>query len=697
MITYNTNTVAGAASAGPQAFARVLTGFNYHGPDGQIVGDHDFGTISVVGRAPLVLDYEISASAVYSDGKPITCDDMVLAWASQSGRFPGFDAANRAGYSDIASVDCAPGQKKARVSFAADRAFVDFGQLFAATSMMPSHVIADALGLGDGGVTTALLNNDGPSVERIAQVWNNTWNLTPDLDLKKFPSSGPYKLESVTKDGAVVLVANDKWWGAKPVTNKITVWPAGADIQDRVNEGAYDVVDIATGSSGTLNLPDDYVRTDSPSAGIEQLIFAPRGPMAAPPARRALALCTPRDLIARNAAVPIANARLNPATEDALSPAEVTVEAGQFTAANPERRPRRDQQPAAAGAHRISEPERPAGRDGRHDRQGLCARRHHRAGQGFGDRRPTVVAQQRDRRADRQHRRRRRQRVHRRVGDGRLRPAHRQRQQPVGLLERTDRRNHRHDGRHRRSEGTVPAARRRRTDPVGRHADASALPAAADIADFEEDVCGGQQSDSMGRGVEHGSLGAGPVSDPTGAAGPATSGTDISRLIASLMREVPDFPEPGIQFKDLTPLLADAKGLAAVTDALADIAKGADLVAGIDARGFLLGAAVAIKLQTGVLAVRKGGKLPPPVHSETYALEYGTATLEIPADGIDLAGRSIAIIDDVLATGGTVAAAARLLRHAGATVTGAAVVLELAALGGRDVLKGLPVSSLHTV
>jgi peptide/nickel transport system substrate-binding protein len=336
LITYNTNTVAGAASGGPQAFARVLTGFNYHGPDGQIVGDHDFGSISVVGRAPLVLDYEITASAVYSDGKPITCDDMVLAWASQSGRFPRFDAASRAGYSDIASVDCAPGQKKARVSFALDRGFVDFGQLFAATSMMPSHVIADTLGLGDGGVTTALLNNDGPTVERIAQVWNNTWNLTPDIDLKKFPSSGPYELESVTEDGAVVLVANDKWWGAKPVTNKITVWPRGADIQDRVNQGAYDVVDIATGSSGTLNLPEDYVRTDSPSAGIEQLIFAPQGPMAAPPARRALAHCTPRDVIARNAQVPIANSRLNPATEDAFGAAEGAAEAGQFALANPD-------------------------------------------------------------------------------------------------------------------------------------------------------------------------------------------------------------------------------------------------------------------------------------------------------------------------------------------------------------------------
>jgi adenine phosphoribosyltransferase len=175
------------------------------------------------------------------------------------------------------------------------------------------------------------------------------------------------------------------------------------------------------------------------------------------------------------------------------------------------------------------------------------------------------------------------------------------------------------------------------------------------------------------------------------------SAGDISALIASMMREVPDFPEPGIQFKDLTPLLADAHGLAAVTDALSETARGADLVAGIDARGFLLGAAVAIKLGTGVLAVRKGGKLPPPVHSETYTLEYGSATLEIPAEGIDIAGRSVMIIDDVLATGGTVAATAALLRHCGATVPGAAVVLELTALGGRDVLEPLPVTSLHRV
>jgi adenine phosphoribosyltransferase len=185
--------------------------------------------------------------------------------------------------------------------------------------------------------------------------------------------------------------------------------------------------------------------------------------------------------------------------------------------------------------------------------------------------------------------------------------------------------------------------------------------------------------------VEHGPMGVERVSHASTAAA----------VIASLMREVSDFPEPGIQFKDLTPVLADARGLAAVTDALAEVAAGADLVAGVDARGFLLGAAVATRLGTGVLAVRKGGKLPPPVHSQSYALEYGIATLEIPADGIAIAGRNIVVIDDVLATGGTLAAAVRLLELGGANVVGAGVVLELTALGGRRQVQSVPVTSLY--
>ncbi len=331
--TYNTNTVIGAASAGPQAFARVLTGFGFHGPDGQVLADNDFGSVTVIGREPLVLDYQIADNAVYSDGKPITCDDMVLSWAAQSGRYAGFDAASKAGYIDVAGIDCQPGQKRARVSFLPNRGIVDYNQLFTATSLMPSHVIGDELGLD---VTTTLLGGDPAAVSRIADAWNTVWELKPDIDTKRFPSSGPYRIDSVLDEGAVALTANDRWWGTKPITKRIVVWPRGLEVQDRVNNGSFHVVDVATGSSGTLSTPDDYDRTEIPSGGIEQLIFGARGALSAPAARRALALCTPRDVIARNVAMPIANTRLNPVTDDAYAGTEAAAEGGAFAVANPD-------------------------------------------------------------------------------------------------------------------------------------------------------------------------------------------------------------------------------------------------------------------------------------------------------------------------------------------------------------------------
>jgi peptide/nickel transport system substrate-binding protein len=202
--------------------------------------------------------------------------------------------------------------------------------------MMPSHVIEDELNVD---ATAALLNNNAQVVDRIAKVWNTGWDLKPGLKpdeaLKRFPSSGPYRIESILDGGAVVLVANDRWWGPKPITKRITVWPQGPDIQDRVNNRSVDVVDVAAGSSGTLATPDNYDRTDSPSGGIEQLIFAPQGPLAQPKARRAFALCTPRDTIAHDAGVTIANSRLQPATDDAIAAGEGAAEAGQFSKADP--------------------------------------------------------------------------------------------------------------------------------------------------------------------------------------------------------------------------------------------------------------------------------------------------------------------------------------------------------------------------
>ena len=331
--SYNTNTVAGAASAGPQAFARVLTGFSFHGPDGQVLSDGDFGSVSVVGREPLILDYQIADNAVYSDGKPLTCDDIVLTWAAHSGRFPGFDAASRGGYLDIAGIECQPGTKKARVNYLPSRSVVDYAQLFTATSIMPSHVIGDALGVD---VTAGIQSGDPVAVARIAEAWNTIWDLKVDSDLTRFPSSGPFKIDSVLPEGAVTLVANDRWWGARPAIQRVTVWPRGIDVQDRINNGSFQVVDVADGSSGTLTTPDDYQRSDIPSGGIEQLIFAAAGPLAAPPARRALALCTPREVIAANARQPVANARLNPVSDDAYSRLESGPLSDQYNPGNPD-------------------------------------------------------------------------------------------------------------------------------------------------------------------------------------------------------------------------------------------------------------------------------------------------------------------------------------------------------------------------
>ncbi|QCB28546.1 Adenine phosphoribosyltransferase [Corynebacterium endometrii] len=167
---------------------------------------------------------------------------------------------------------------------------------------------------------------------------------------------------------------------------------------------------------------------------------------------------------------------------------------------------------------------------------------------------------------------------------------------------------------------------------------------------------------------------------------------NTAEALADKIRLVQDFPEKGVLFEDLTPVLADADAFAAVVDGLADACErlGADMIGGLDARGFLLGSAVAYKLGLGILAIRKAGKLPPPVLRQDYELEYGSAALEIPADGADIKGKKIVLVDDVLATGGTLWGARLLLESAGAEVAGNVVVIEVEGLGGRERLQGPP-------
>jgi adenine phosphoribosyltransferase len=163
--------------------------------------------------------------------------------------------------------------------------------------------------------------------------------------------------------------------------------------------------------------------------------------------------------------------------------------------------------------------------------------------------------------------------------------------------------------------------------------------------------------------------------------------------LKALVRTVPDFPAEGIQFRDITTLLADGLGLAAAVGHLADRARagGAEMVAGMEARGFIFGAAVAIELGVGFLPVRKAGKLPVPTIGIDYALEYGEARLEIDPTLI-AQGERIIIVDDLIATGGTALAAAALLRQAGAVVDQALFVIDLPDLGGADRLRGAGLS-----
>lgn len=169
----------------------------------------------------------------------------------------------------------------------------------------------------------------------------------------------------------------------------------------------------------------------------------------------------------------------------------------------------------------------------------------------------------------------------------------------------------------------------------------------------------------------------------------------VEAVLRSRVRDVPDFPQPGVTFRDITPLLGDGEAFTAAVDAMtaSEIAGDVDAVVGIEARGFILGAAIAYRLGAGFVPVRKQGKLPSPTAAEEYRLEYGSATVEVHLDAF-VGGSRVLVVDDVLATGGTAAAAVQLVRRVGGDVVAVSVLIELDALGGRSALPDVAVHSL---
>jgi adenine phosphoribosyltransferase len=172
--------------------------------------------------------------------------------------------------------------------------------------------------------------------------------------------------------------------------------------------------------------------------------------------------------------------------------------------------------------------------------------------------------------------------------------------------------------------------------------------------------------------------------------------SELETLILDRIRDVPDYPKPGVLFKDISPLLADHVAFCAVVDEFASLCRGCDKVVGIEARGFILAAPVAYRAGTGFVPVRKKGKLPSETLEETYDLEYGSAVIEVHRDAF-APGDRVLIVDDVLATGGTARATVDLVRRAGAEVVGMAVLMELAFLKGRERLDGVDLRSLVIV
>ncbi|ADG97918.1 extracellular solute-binding protein family 5 [Segniliparus rotundus DSM 44985] len=332
--TYNANTALGRSSGALMAFARVLPGFSYPSPTGSSVADADVGSAEpLAGQGEeFTVRYTFNPKAVWSDGVPMTCDDLVLAWAALAGRLPGAVPASKAGYELITNMQCAAGSKTATAVF--ERHFPGWSGLFGPGTILPSHVLAKAARLR---VVDAVSSADQARLQAAGKFWNSGWDFTGKFDAAKFPASGPYRIQSADA-GRATLVRNERWWGESARTPKVEIWPKGF----RPPVAGAQVIDIGKGSIAQLALPSGLREKTVRSLGIEQFVLSLRGTFAAKRAREAFALCLPRASLAAqfgDAGAPAAGELSSSQDPWQLSPAQ----------------PARYVQPDAAAAYRARE------------------------------------------------------------------------------------------------------------------------------------------------------------------------------------------------------------------------------------------------------------------------------------------------------------------------------------------------------
>ncbi|MGK9271332.1 ABC transporter substrate-binding protein [Williamsia muralis] len=367
--TYNTETLSGGIGGGKMALARVLPGFSYLGPDGRVIADTDIGTATPqpVDPARLTVNYQINPRAVYSDGVPLTCDAITLAWAAHSARFSGFEPVTTAGYRDIESVECTPGAKTATVTFRPGRAYRDWKGLFGAGTLIPPQVVARASGVPD--VVGPISRGDRRVLGQMARIWNTGLSMTPgEFESADFPALGPYRVQDYTRDGGLVLSANDRWWGQPAGEQQLTLWPRSTAMSDDFADGKGDSkVDVLDIGAGTYSAVDPAPRRQSSSTaapppgpmppaslGVERIVMAGRGVFSTSAARRAFAACVPRDGLAREfgRGAPIANNHLLGPGD--LFTAALDAEFGRdYLRADPERAAREARESEAGAAMTV--------------------------------------------------------------------------------------------------------------------------------------------------------------------------------------------------------------------------------------------------------------------------------------------------------------------------------------------------------